>query len=132
MSIVEKILFLCKSHNMAGTEFAKHLSLKKSPLTDWKNKKSNPTLDQITIICDIFSISADYLFSNSNQSNYSNMSADERMIVNQYRELDENNKDTILKFINEIWATQQHSNSRRTITSKDVLTSKLSNSSKTG
>lgn len=51
-----------------GKDLAKLLGLKKSPLTDWKNQKSKPTLEQILIICDFFAISSDYLLFGKSKS----------------------------------------------------------------
>lgn len=47
MSTYERINFLCKENHITGKEIGEKLGLKKSPLTDWKNNKSKPTIDQI-------------------------------------------------------------------------------------
>lgn len=56
---------------MSGTDLGKILNLKKSPLTDWKNKKSKPTLEQIVQICEYFDVSSDFLLFGK-QENYKN------------------------------------------------------------
>ena len=61
MSTYERINFLCKENHITGKEIGEKLGLKKSPLTDWKNNKSKPTIDQIKTICEIFAVSADYI-----------------------------------------------------------------------
>ena len=61
MSTYERINFLCKENHITGKEIGEKLGLKKSPLTDWKNNKSKPTIDQIKAICEIFAVSADYI-----------------------------------------------------------------------
>lgn len=49
MSTYERINILCKENHITGKEIGEKLGLKKSPLTDWKNNKSKPTIDQIKI-----------------------------------------------------------------------------------
>ncbi len=59
--LYKRITQLTFQHNLNGKELGKLLGLRKSPLTDWKNKKSSPTLEQIILMCKIFSVSSDYL-----------------------------------------------------------------------
>lgn len=61
MEIVQRIKEICDNRNINGVELGKILGLKQSPLTDWKNGKAKPTLEQISVICEYFSISSDYL-----------------------------------------------------------------------
>lgn len=108
MEITERIIKLCSENNISGVELGKKLGLKKSPLTDWKNQKSKPTLEQIIIICDIFAISADYiLFGKVNhvphQSKEEN-SIDEQNLIDIYRDIDDYGKHEIQSYIREIWA----------------------------
>lgn len=60
-NIYERILSQTMRLNISGKELGALLGLKKSPLTDWKNAKSSPTLNQVVQMCDIFAVSADYL-----------------------------------------------------------------------
>ena len=60
-TLFSRILDITKQYNLSGIEFGKIIGLGKSPLTDWKNGKSKPTLDQIIKICEYFAISSDYL-----------------------------------------------------------------------
>ncbi len=49
--IITKLLEYFKKNNIKGTKIAEILGLKKSPLTDWKNGHSKPTIEQLIIIC---------------------------------------------------------------------------------
>lgn len=51
----------CHKMGINSNDLGRLLSLKKGPLTDWKNQKSKPTLDQLMKMCEIFAVSADYL-----------------------------------------------------------------------
>lgn len=87
----------CAKIGMTGKEFGKMLNLKKSPLTDWKNKKSRPTLEQTMKMCEIFAISADYLLFGI-AGNILN--ASEMQVLSKYRNLTENDREEILAMIN--------------------------------
>ena len=82
--IYERILEQTEKLGITGKELGILLGLKKSPLTDWKNKKSRPTLEQLEKMCDIFATSADYLL--YGQTGY--LSADQAELVSTYAKLD--------------------------------------------
>ena len=73
----------------------KDLGLKKSPLTDWKNTKSCPTLEQVTMMCDIFAVSSDYLIFGKATS----LSVDEATLLKNYQKLDSFGQQRIQSFI---------------------------------
>lgn len=82
--LYERILEQTKRLGINGKQLGELLGLKKSPLTDWKNHKSNPTLDQLSMMCEIFAISADYLLFGT----VGNLSADQQELINTYEKLD--------------------------------------------
>lgn len=59
--IIKKLLEYFKKNNIKGTEIAEILGLKKSPLTDWKNGHSKPTIEQLIKICEKLALSLDEL-----------------------------------------------------------------------
>lgn len=61
LGLYERILEQTHKKGITGKQLGELLGLKKSPLTDWKNKKSNPTLEQLITMCEIFATSSDYL-----------------------------------------------------------------------
>lgn len=68
---------------ISGKELANLLGLKKSPLTDWKNQKSKPTLEQVIKMCEIFAVSPDYLLFGKNKS----LSGMEIKLLNFFNEM---------------------------------------------
>lgn len=82
MTLYDKINMLCKENKLTGKELGEKLGLKKSPLTDWKNQKSKPTIEQIIKICEIFAISADSLLFENNRDNVIN--EEEQKIITAY------------------------------------------------
>lgn len=83
-TLYERIVAQTTRLGISGTELGELLGLKKSPLTDWKNQKSKPTLDQLIRMCEIFATSSDYLL--FGQTN--NLTSDEQELLNTYNQLD--------------------------------------------
>ena len=86
MSTYERINFLCKENHITGKEIGEKLGLKKSPLTDWKNNKSKPTIDQIKTICEIFAVSADYILFGKDEDE--NLTKEESEVIQAYKKAD--------------------------------------------
>ncbi len=61
MNIIYRINELTTQKGLTGKELGAVLGLKKSPLTDWKNGKSKPTLEQLILLCEYFAVSSDFL-----------------------------------------------------------------------
>lgn len=83
LEISNRIKEQLKNLGLNGKDLAKLLGLKKSPLTDWKNEKSKPTLEQILIICDNFAISADYLLFGKRDS----LTTNEQKLLSFFQEM---------------------------------------------
>lgn len=86
----EKIKDLCDKKGITGSELGKILGLKKSPLTDWKNKKAKPTIEQLKMICEYFAISSDELLELKRQ--HSELSEEEKEIIENLRLLPDKEK----------------------------------------
>lgn len=86
MSTYERINFLCKENHITGKAIGEKLGLKKSPLTDWKNNKSKPTIDQIKTICEIFAVSADYILFGKDTDE--NLTKEESEVIQAYKKAD--------------------------------------------
>ena len=86
MSTYERINFLCKENHITGKEIGEKLGLKKSPLTDWKNNKSKPTIDQIKTICEIFAVSVDYILFGKDANE--NLTKEESEVIQAYKKAD--------------------------------------------
>ncbi|MCM1057698.1 MAG: hypothetical protein NC517_08835 [Firmicutes bacterium] len=82
--IYNRIVEQTEKLGINGTQLGDMLGLKKSPMTDWKNHKSNPTLEQLIRMCEIFAISADYLLFGYE----SNLTAGQLELLRTYSSLD--------------------------------------------
>lgn len=83
--LYERILEQTTHLGITGKELGRLLGLKKSPLTDWKNNKSSPTLNQLIRMCEIFAISADYLL----YGKIDHLSINQLELINTYKCLDQ-------------------------------------------
>lgn len=83
-NLYERILKQTERLGITGKELGQLLGLKKSPLTDWKNHKSTPTLEQLVKMCEIFATSSDYLLFGSIE----NLSPDQQELISTYEKLD--------------------------------------------
>lgn len=79
-----RILEQTERLGITGKQLGELLGLKKSPLTDWKNQKSCPTLDQLVKMCEIFAVPSDYLLFGK----IGGLSADQQELVDTYQKLD--------------------------------------------
>jgi len=87
MPIVDRIISVMEEKSLSGVQLGVALGLKKSPVTDWRNGKSKPTLEQIIIICERYAISADYLLFGTCTSSLPE--DDASALASTYRKLDE-------------------------------------------
>lgn len=81
---------------ITSNELGQKLGLKKGPVTDWKNGKSKPTLEQLIKMCEIFAVSADYLLFGK----CTTLSSKETIeLINKYNALSPNDKKEIQMLI---------------------------------
>lgn len=88
--VTKRIRGILDKNKKNGVQLGVMLGLKKSPLTDWKNNKSKPTLDQIVNICNNFSVSSDYIL--FGKKDYNEFTEDEIELLDNYRNLDSRGK----------------------------------------
>lgn len=89
-AIVQRIKSVMEKNDINGIMLGDLLGLRKSPLTDWKNGKSRPTLEQIMTICNRLSVSPDYLLFGKRKD--LTLSENEAELLENYRELDSRGK----------------------------------------
>ena len=94
-NIYERVLELTTRNNLNGVKLGEMLGLKKSPLTDWKNQKSKPTLDQFEKLCEIFAVSPEYLLTGKDASD---LTPEEQLLVNHFRHADNRAQESILQY----------------------------------
>lgn len=95
LKLYDRIIEQTNHLGITGKELGDLLGLKKSPLTDWKNKKCNPTLEQLVKKCEIFAIPADYLLFGKGEPEIS-LTENEKELLKLFQRLPEREQ---IKFI---------------------------------
>lgn len=111
MGIYERILELCKVNNLTGIELGQKLGLKKSPLTDWKNQKAKPTVEQIITMCEIFAISSEYILFGKELKQ---LTEEEQRLIDAYRKADPAMQGAARKLLDVSETEQERSSTSRT------------------
>ena len=91
--LAKRIEEITKKNSLTGKELGEKLGLKKTPITDWKNGKAKPTLEQIIKICDIFAISSDELLQINEKKK---LTDEEQLLLEHFRKCSNGNKQIIL------------------------------------
>lgn len=61
MTISERILKVLKERNMTQVEFAKQVGIATSTISEWKKRKTNPSVDKLMDICNVLQITPEQL-----------------------------------------------------------------------
>lgn len=61
MTISERILKVMKERNMTQVEFAKQVGIANSTISEWKKRKTNPSVEKIMDICNVLHITPEQL-----------------------------------------------------------------------
>lgn len=96
--IRKRICDYLEENNIKSSQLCEILGLKKSPLTDWKNEHSRPTLAQIIAICENFGISSDYLLFGKSLKCV-NLSTEDRELLSLFNELNNDEKKICLAYL---------------------------------
>ncbi len=61
MTVSERIIKVLKERNMTQAEFAKQVGIASSTISEWKKKRTNPTVEKIMDICNVLEITPEQL-----------------------------------------------------------------------
>lgn len=68
--MIDRILGIIKENRLTNKQFCELLGFSLSTVTDWKNAKSKPTVNQIVKIAEHFDKSTDYIILGKTPNNY--------------------------------------------------------------
>lgn len=104
MQIYERIFDILQQKGMSQKELSDKTGIRQSTISDWKNKKMNPSADKIMIICDALEISPYDLLSGTDEK-YNKMdymvidkNSDEFVIVEAFRASSIENRSRLLGY----------------------------------
>lgn len=91
----EQLSKACKNQGKTVTAVAKELKISKSNVTNWKNGTS-PNGEVVVRLSELLGVTADYLLKGGAEVNFSDISADEKELLNYYKELDDYGKGRVI------------------------------------
>lgn len=76
MTISERIFERLQDMNMTQKEFSEATGIIPSTISEWKNKKTNPSSDKILIICKVLDVTPQWLLSGADKAGKKGNEAD--------------------------------------------------------
>lgn len=95
MDIIDRIELLRKSKKMSSSELAALIGKTKSTISNWKNRTSKPTVEQLIMLSDYFDVSIDYLATGKEKS----LSEEDNKILSKYKVADNGTKAAVNKLL---------------------------------
>lgn len=99
MLIGERVLELIKEKGITQKAFSDQTGIPQSTISDWRNKKVNPSSDKIMIICDVLNVTPYDILSGNSDNNYAEVdymiignNEEERNLIEKYRDLSDKDK----------------------------------------
>lgn len=119
MEISSRIFELIKKKGLTQKAFSKMTNIPESTISDWKNKKLNPSVDKINSICRALEVTPSYLLGyeekveDANASDYVVDGADdERFLIESYRKADLEIKNRVISFLSSYETNRLEHNNR--------------------
>ena len=105
MIVSEKIFQLLEQKQMSQKEFAERTGISQSTISDWKRKKTNPSVDKILKICETLEITPYKLLAESADEKEKCidydivLNKDEHILVEEYRKLEKGQRERLLGYL---------------------------------
>ena len=97
MCMIDRIIKLSKQENISQKELTEKLNCSKSLISNWKNKTSKPTIEQLIKLSTIFNVSLDYLILGIKTNN---ISEKEQELLKNYNKADKTTQEIVDKILN--------------------------------
>lgn len=106
MLVSERIFELLQEKGMSQKEFSDQTGISQSTISDWKRKKTNPTVDKIMLICNVLAVSPYELLSGVENENYKQLNyviidkqSEDYLFLEHFRQCDPQQKSRILGYM---------------------------------
>ena len=106
MQIYERVFGLMQDIGMSQKQFSEKTGIPQSTISDWKNKKVNPSSDKLMIICQVLGVTPYDILSGTESDKYEkpdflivNKSTDEYILIENIRKLSESKYNRLLGYI---------------------------------
>lgn len=101
MTFGEKLRSARNLKGLTQKQLANLVEAKHNSVSDWENNKNRPDSDTIIQLCEVLSISPDYLLFQNSEA----FSSDEQELIKKYRALDERGKETVKCVVEKEYST---------------------------
>lgn len=101
MSINERMFEMMKEKNIKAIDIANHLNITKSVVSNWKSRGTNPPAEYVEPICVLLGISIEYLLTGKEKESISDLTENEREMLENFKILPEREQIKLIGIIEE-------------------------------
>lgn len=106
MQVYERVFELLQEKGMSQKELSEKTGIPQSTISDWKNKKVNPSSDKLMIICQVLGVTPYDILSGTESDKYEqpdflvvNKSTDEYILIESIRKLPKSKYNRLLGYM---------------------------------
>lgn len=108
MAISERIFQIMEEKHITQTALSERTGISQRTISDWKRKKTNPTLEKVIPLCEALEISPGYLLTGEEdpaespvgrKTDVRGLTEDEQVVVEYYNNLSEAKKKRLLAYM---------------------------------
>lgn len=96
MTISERVLILIKNAGMTDIAISKEIGLTRGVITQWKQKKQNPSLEAVSKMAEYFDVSTDYIIFGKKTNN--DLTEEENELLEYFNNCDPINQGFLLGY----------------------------------
>ena len=122
-AIVKRIVQLLKENRMTAKELTVRLGINKSSVSDWKAKKTKPSVEDVIGISRIFDVSLDWLLSDKDTDSSIVLTMHEENLILNYRSMSKEQQFELLNTTACMLNNSVATNDSKKITTSSQLTS---------
>ena len=134
--VVARIVKILNDNGMTAKELTEKLGMNKSTITNWKNNTTKPSIESIVAISRIFNVSVDWLLNGEGEKKAEKNTLkviekslsfnDEKLLMQNYREMTEEQKRRLINHSARMLATEYVSDNKKVSTTSKHIAKNLS------
>lgn len=101
-----RLLELRTEKGLSQRETARLMQISQGTYNNWENGRTQPSIEQLIALAELFSVSVDYLVGNSEEygalPNATSLTNDERTLLKHFRKMNDEAKSSMLNFLEKI------------------------------
>lgn len=101
-TIRKNIEMYIKTSQYNQAEIAQMLGISKASVTNWIKGTNSPNIEYLDKLCDIFNIQINDIFEKHENKETENLTSDEAILLNNYKQLNQEGKEKALDYVNDL------------------------------